>query len=401
VSTSWLIRDVTVLDGVAAPRPHADVAIVDGLITGVGTALGQPPGARVVEGRGRTLLPGLIDMHGHLGSSAPPGETADWRLVRCARNARAALRGGVTTMREVGNRERVGQSVRDAIAAGMLAGPRLLTSGRMIAPTNYGRPLERVTADDARELRVAVRTLVEEGVDSIKISVSGGGSSRGSNVGRAHYSTQELEIVVAEAHRLGKRVAAHAIATEGIRSCVDAGVDTIEHCGWMGVDGRLEVDDGLIDRLAVQRITVVPTMAVWYRPGYDDLPSLSPDQRLMRAVREERTAVWRAMHERGVRFAAGPDAWEALAPEHALVREVELMVRTLGLAPLEAIRAATDRAAEALGLADAIGTIAAGKRADLVLCGGDPLARIEDLRRRDAVWQGGRLAVEDGRVVDP
>ena len=400
-AAGWIVTDVTVIDGLGSVRHGCDVRIAGGLIESVEPAGSPAPADRVVvDGRGCTLLPGLINMHDHLGSAPPPNETADGCLIRSARNARAVLRGGVTTMREVGNRERVGQTIRDAIQSGLLLGPRLITSGRMVAPTAYGRPLGRVTADSAPELRKAVRVLVEEGVDSIKITVSGGGSSRGSNVGVAHYSESDIAIVVGEAHRLGKRVAAHAIATSGIRSAVAAGVDTIEHCGWMGADGRLDVDQAVIARMIAQGITVVPTMAVWYRPGYDDLASLSADQRLMRAVRAERTAAWSAMHQAGVRFAAGPDSWEPLHPELGQVREIELLVGELKLTPMDAIVAATHRGAVALGLDAEIGSVRPGLRADLVLCAGDPLADIGALRRIKRVWLAGRLALEEGRLVD-
>ena len=400
---SVVIRNVTVIDGTgAAPRPAQDLRVEDRRIVAIG-ATGTVPtnGATPTDGGGGTLLPGLIDMHCHLATKVALGETPDQQLLRALQNARRALAAGVTTLRDAGSTFRVSQTVRDAIDTGLTAGPRIVSCGRMIAPTAYGRGPGRLQVDSAAEMRVAVRRLVEEGVDAIKVTVAGGGSSPGSNVGASHYSAFELNVLMHEARRLGKRVAAHAIGTPGIRLAVRAGVDTIEHCGWMSEDGGLDVDARVVDEMRSRGTTVVPTMGVWYRPGYDDLEHLSNDQRKMRAVRTERTAAWREMFRGGVRFAAGPDTWEPHLPAFALARELELMVGELGLTPLEAIVAATSAAAVGLGLDSEIGSVTTGKVADLVLLKGDPLGDLSALHRIAGVWRGGRLAVQEGRVVEP
>lgn len=398
-----VIRNVTVIDGTgAAARPAQDVRVEDGRIV-ASAATGTVPidGASLIEGAGRTLLPGLIDMHAHLATKVAPGETGDQQLLRASQNARRALAAGVTTLRDAGSTFTLSQTVRDAIDTGLIAGPRIVSCGRMIAPTAYGRGPGRLQVDSAGEMRVAVRRLVEEGVDAIKVTVTGGGSSPGSNVGASHYSAEELDVLVHEARRLGKRVAAHAIGTAGIRLAVNAGVDTIEHCGWMSEAGGLDVDARVIEEMRTRGTTIVPTMGVWYRPGYDDVERLSTDQRKMRAVRTERTAAWRAMFRSGVRFAAGPDTWEPHLPAFALARELELMVGELGLTPLEAVVAATSAAATGLGLDNEIGSVIPGKVADLVLLEGDPLGDLSAFRRIHSVWKSGRLAVREGRVVEP
>ncbi|MGH2374697.1 MAG: amidohydrolase family protein, partial [bacterium] len=259
-----LIRGVTVIDGTGrAPASDQAVILKDDRIVAVGPATSLAASdAEVIDGRGQTLLPGLINMHAHLCHSGAPGsrnlprEPDDVQLLRAARNAMVSLACGVTTVRDVGCTGRIGQTVRDAFARGVLIGPRIVSCGRIITTSARHGWKTGLRADNAEEMKKAVRTAVEDGVDAIKIAASGGGGTPGSNVGAAQYSVDELRVAVDEARRFGKRVAVHAIATDSIRNAVQAGVDTIEHCGWMGPDGRLEVLDDVISAMLSQGITV-------------------------------------------------------------------------------------------------------------------------------------------------
>ena len=197
----------------------------------------------------------------------------------------------------------------------------------------------------------------------------------------------------APVHSEVEHALAHCNGTAGTRNAVEAGVHTIEHCGWMGPGGRLEIDEDVIRAMLEKGTTVVPTMAVWYRPGYDDFSKMSEDRRMMRAVREERTASWKAMHDSGIRFATGTDTWDPLA------REIELMVKEMGISPMEAIVAATRNGAEGLGLDSLIGTIEPEKEADLLLVDGDPLSDLGALRRVNRVYRSGKLVVDRGYLV--
>ncbi|MSQ37712.1 MAG: amidohydrolase family protein [Chloroflexi bacterium] len=401
------IEDVRVVVGSGVVLEHQDVQIAEGRIAQV------LPTARPGSAPDRTLLPGLINMHCHM--TAPGGNDAgslqpfrqqqelgnDVQLLRTLGNALTMLRSGVTTARDCGSAGRVSQTVRDFIGSGAIAGPRIVSCGRVIT-TSAGHGWQSgLRADNADEVRKAVRQLVEEGVDAIKVAVTGGGGTPGSNVFAAQYSREELETLVHEAHRLGKRVAAHANGTEGTRNAVLAGVDTVEHCGWMGTGGGLEVDEAVIEAMLERKTIVVPTMTVWYRAAYDDLAHLSPDRRKMRAVREQRTASWVKMYRRGVRFATGPDTgvndtyWEDTA------HELELMALHMQLSPLEAIRAATQDAAAGLGLEGEIGTITAGKRADILVVHGNPADDLGALRRVAAVYRDGAQVVREGDLLGP
>lgn len=395
--TRTLLCGARVIDGTGrAPLADHDVLVQDGRIASVSPCGAVPAdGAEVVELHGATLIPGLVNMHVHLRGRGAWGaeEPDDVALLRAAQNARLSLSWGVTTLREAGSTERLSQTIRDAVASGLMPGPRVISAGRAIT-TSAGHGWRRgVRADNADEIRKAVRYNVQEGVDTIKIAATGGGGTPGSNVGAPQYSADELTVAVQEAHRLGKRVMVHCNGTAGTLNAVAAGVDSIEHIGWMGADGRLEVDDAAIQAMIDADITVVPTMAVWYRPGYDDIEKLSADQKRMRAVRPERTAAWARMHRAGVRFATGTDTWDPIG------RELELMVSEMGLSAMDAIVAATRDASIGLGMSDEIGTIATGMAADIVQLAADPLADISSVRRVERVWRGGELLVEHGRVL--
>lgn len=397
--TKLLIRAARVIDGSGGPALAAHDVLVDGdTIAAIGQRGSVPAdGAETVDAPGGTLLPGLVNMHAHLRGGARDAlgwsDSDDVSLLRAGQNARRAVAGGVTTLRDAGSTERLSQTIRDAVATGLLTGPRIISAGRIIT-TSAGHGWRRgLRADDAGELRKAVRKNIEDDADTIKIAATGGGGTPGSNVGSAQYSAAELTVATEEAHRLGRRVLVHCNGALGTKHAVAAGVDTIEHIGWMGADGKLDVMEDVIAGMIDKGITVVPTMSVWYRPGYDDIASLSPDQKKMRAVREDRTAAWARMYQAGVRFATGTDTWDPIA------RELELMVAELGLTPMQAIVAATRDSAIGLGEGDRIGTIVPGKRADLVLLAGDPIADLAALRRVERVWVGGRSAVEGGRVV--
>jgi len=405
--TGLLFHGVRVIDGTGrAAVANQDVLVHGERIQAVGPAAPHAlDDVEVIEASGCTLLPGLINMHAHLCSSGAPGrrelppEPVDVQLLRAARNAQVSLASGATTVRDLGGTDRITQTVRDAVAQGLIVGPRIISCGRCITTTAGHGWHHGLRADTADELKKAARTLVEERVDVLKVMASGGGGTPGSNVAAAQYSADELRVLVAEARRLGRPTAAHAIGTAGIRNAVLAGIDSIEHCGWMGLDGGLEVDESVIELMRTQGTTVVPTITVWYRANYDDFRNMSEDRKRMRAVREERSAAWAKMYAAGVRFATGPDTgipdtyWDNLA------WELELMVEHMGVSPLNAIAAATHHSAVGLRLEHEIGTVAPGKIADLLLVDGDPGTEIGALRRVRLVVRAGRPVAKLGAIT--
>ncbi|MSQ37711.1 MAG: amidohydrolase family protein [Chloroflexi bacterium] len=404
---SFLIRAARLLDGNGGPAlTDQDVLVRQGRIAEIGPAGTLAAGDAEVVVVSGSLLPGLINAHVHLRHDGVHfEEPPDQQILTAFANCRRLLTHGVTTARDTGGFGSLTQAVRDAVASGLMLGPRIVSCGVGITSTAGHGWVRWLRADSADDLRRACRRLVEQGVDAIKIAATGGSMPPGSNPHSAQYSAREIAVLVEDAHRLGRRVAAHAEATEGIVNCVVAGVDTIEHCGWLGPDHGLLVDDRTLDLMRVQRTTVVPTLCEWFRTGWENLEALGSAERTSRgklpflgpydeapAGRRARAAVWGEMHRSGIRFAAGTDTWDPIQ------RELELMVGLMGVTTAEAIVIATRNGARALGLGDEVGTIEVGKVADLLAVAGDPLTEVAALRRVDRVWKSGTLVVERGMV---
>ncbi|HEX2171965.1 MAG TPA: amidohydrolase family protein, partial [Dehalococcoidia bacterium] len=342
-----------------------------------------------------TILPGLINVHGHLAFSAgedPVGDMIaddDLRLmIRAVENARRALAAGVTTVRDLGDRGGVSVAVRNAINQGLMTGPRLLVSGAPITTTGGHCHFMGMEADHTDDLRRAVRQQVKAGVDLIKVMATGGGLTPGSNMAGPQYSVAELSALVEDAHRLNRRVAAHAHGTAGIRNAAAAGVDTVEHCSWRLPGDAFGYDEQAGSDLVKKGIFVCFTLAAGYRRVESGEPT-DPVTAKRRADREQRSAIQRRLLDAGARVIAGSDAGVTLTPFDDFVLELELLVSDLGLTPNQAIAAATSVAAEALGIDQQVGTLDAGKQADLLLVGADPRRDISALRHVQAVYRDG------------
>lgn len=336
---------------------------------------------------GATILPGLIESHAHLSYDGAAGtkkrsftRTAPALVALMLASARRLLSVGVTTVRDLGARDNLSIEARDIVAEGIARGPRILVAGAQLTTTgghtwqNHGR------ADSPHELRQRVRQQHRAGVDLIKVNATGGFMTTGSAPWFAQFSTEELRTVVDEAHRLGKRVAAHAHGVEGIRRAVEAGVDTIEHCTFVAEEGRIEPDLGLIDRIAAEGIHVCAT-ATW------NLPTLMRE-------RPGFGAPLRLMYERGVALIAGNDAGIDGVPHTAYAGGLETSA-FLGVPVEQVLIGATSRAAVALGLGQSTGVLATGAAADLIAVTGDPLIDLSAIRRLDLVVARGEEFVPD------
>ena len=244
-----ILRAARLFDGRQLLRDAA-VVIDAGVIQAVGPAAELLPldSTRVANKEqfdlgDRTLLPGLIDGHVHLTFSG--GEQAmvdvvrdsdELLLLRAVRNAERALRAGITTVRDCGDRHNVTFTLRDAIRSGVVRGPRLVACGMPITTTAGHCHFLGLVADTTDELVRAVRRQAQAGADSIKVMATGGRLTPGSNASEAQYSAEQLRLVVEDAHRLGRRVAMHVLGTSGIRNAVAAGADTLEHLSWLQGD---------------------------------------------------------------------------------------------------------------------------------------------------------------------
>jgi imidazolonepropionase-like amidohydrolase len=393
------------------PLDEPIVVVHDGVIEAVTSRAAwdekQPQGIQLDEYSGATILPGLIDGHVHLAFNA--GTTTaevlaeymqadDARLVAlAAENARRCLASGVTTVRDCGGPGTLIQSLRDAIDAGISPGPRILACGMPITTTAGHCHFFGLRVDDAPSARKAVRRLVQDDADWIKVMATGGRMTRNSNIHRAQFSDEEMDAIVSEARRLHRRVAAHALSTDGIRASVVAGVDTIEHCNWQNEHGRPDYDEALLSAIAEQGTAVSITIVGFMREAF-------------RAFRRdpERWPLPDALRERyrmeGDMFARGLNAFitsDAGVPEchfDELYLSLAIAVDWLGLDQGTALQSVTSRAAAALGIANLVGTLEPGKRADVLVVDGDPLEDVAALANPSAVYAAGRLVAQHGAV---
>jgi imidazolonepropionase-like amidohydrolase len=322
-----------------------------------------------------TLLPGLIDAHVHLafdGSAVPVErmmrENDAQQVALMLRSARELLSVGVTTARDLGARGYLDIAVRDAIADGTARGPRMLTAGSPLTVTGGHCWFMGGEVDSEDDVRRMVRQHHKMGVDLIKVMSTGGFMTAGSAPWFAQFRTDQLAAAVDEAHRVGKKVAAHAHGVEGIDRAVTAGVDTIEHCSFVHPDGSHRVVPELVDRIAASQAFVSPTCNFRMTE--------------MRALMPTFESAIPELHRRGGRIVASTDSGINNTPHHGYVGGL-LALHDLGLPVAEVLSAATTRAAEALGVADQTGQLTAGFTADVIAVGGDPrtdLAALHDLR---------------------
>ncbi len=388
-----LLSNARVVHGDPAVAPRfADVLIRDGRIAAVGAHGTLDAGdAEVLDLTGRTLLPGLIDLHVHLELTGEPrsdeiaaADSPERLIARMIGLAQRHLRNGVTTVRDLGGHEPGIFAVRDAIADGLVDGPRILASGLVITTRNgHGHGLG-VEADTADEVRAAVQGRIDAGADSIKIVATGGVHTPGSNLMLAQYTEEQMRAGIETAHAAGRTVGSHASNPQGMANAIRAGVDSIEH--------GIFLDDETAALMAEHGTTFVPTLAAThlYEP-HADHPSI-PDyvrEKAALTVPAHRENFPRAIRA-GARIATGTDAGSTFVDHGLAAVEVEILTR-FGLAPLEAIAAGTKNAAEVIHLDGEIGTVDPGKVADLLVVDGDPTTRIADLEHVVLVIRGGRI----------
>lgn len=379
-----------IVDGVSdEPLENAAVVVEDGRIASVGPAGGLPEGTETVDLGDATLLPGLIDAHVHLvwSAAADPqkvveGETRALTALRCAANMRKHLDAGVTTVRDVGSTDGMATDMARAVDLGILPGPRVIAAGRAIAMTGgHGWFLGR-EADGPDAVRHAVREEIKNGATCIKFMASGGVYGHAEEPGSPQLTVEEMHAGVEEAHKAGKRVAAHAYAPEAINNALDAGVDSIEHGSF--------IDRGTAENMRDRGTYLVPTMSVYAAMDEQGAKLGAPDyiQRKTKEVLAATREALRTAMDAGVKIAAGTDCGAPGHPHGTLPMEIRLMIEA-GATPMRAIRFGTSAAAELLGLAEDIGTLEVGRKADVVAVDGNPLEDIRNLERVRLVLFGG------------
>ncbi len=379
------------------------ILIEDGKIVSSGaTAEAKiPPDAIRVELPNATVLPGFIDAHTHLTMNPQFGyETLSLSIPRealiGAKNARLTLIAGFTTVRNVGASGFSDVALRDAINAGDVPGPRMLVIGPALGitgghcdnnmlPSEYHAVGDGV-ADGIAAVQHKVRENIKYGADVIKVCATGGVLSLGDNPQASQYTLEEMKAIVADAHRLGRKVAAHAHGAEGIKWAAEAGVDSIEHGSY--------IDDAAITVMKEHGTYLVPTLYLgdWMidNAGLTRLPPplLAKAKEVIPAARKNIAHAFAS----GVKVALGTDA--AVYPHGMNAHEFGVMVK-LGLTPLQSIQAGTINAADLLGWTGKVGTLEPGAWADIVGVDGDPLKDVTTLEKVKFVMKGGEVVKND------
>jgi imidazolonepropionase-like amidohydrolase len=373
--------------------PNAVVLVEGDRITAAGPSLAIPPGYDVLDLGEATVLPGLIDCHTHVTTTYEyllyGGSMQD--AVTSFVRARKTLDAGFTTVRDLWAKDYTDVALRDAINRGEIAGPRMQVATLAIGSTGgHNEDVEGLSptvtiggasgiADGVDAVRKLVRVEIKYGADVIKIMATEG-AGEGGNVGvETQFSLEEMKAIVDEAHRYGRKVAAHAHGTDGIKTAVKAGVDSIEH-------GTL-LDDEAVRLMKEHGTWLVPTGAIWVEESEaepKDAPAWKKEREAI--LRKGSPESFRKALAAGIRIAMGSDS--SVLPHGENAKEIVWMASN-GMTPIQAIRASTIDAAELLGWKDRIGSIAPGKLADLVGVAGNPLQDITAVERVVFVMKGG------------
>ena len=393
-------RMIDVLGGRVVDEPV--IVITDGRIASVvGRGGGRPmipEGAKRIDLPGKTILPGLIDMHVHLDSNPRYGGysslqfTDQFWTVQGVGNAKAMLDAGFTTVRNLGSDNYADVAYKQAIDEGLMQGPRIVPAAHALSATGghcdqtYLPPSfaakGKAVGDGVQELRTRVREQRKYGAEVIKVCATGGVFSRNTEPGQQQLSEDELRAIAAEAHQWGLKTAAHAHGAAGIKAAIRAGIDTIEHASLIDAEGiRLAKEHGTF--LSMDIYNTEYTQAEGKKNGV-----LEDNLRKDREIAQIQRDGFRAAHKAGAKMVFGSDA--GVMPHGEIGKQFRVMTE-YGMSPMEAIQAATRNAAQALGREKDVGAIAVGRYGDIIAVDGDPLADIRQLEDVDIVIKGGEV----------
>ena len=402
-----LIRAGKLIDGKGGAIESAALLMDGDRIRALGRQADLQPGegVEVIDASNKTIMPGLVDAHVHLVNSGSPLSATELRsasdddmMILSMKNALLAIKSGVTTIRDLGGKGFITVAIRDAIAKGIIPGPRVVSCAAALTITGGQAHFKSLEVDTLDEMKKAVRYTIKGGADCIKIFGSGGNATPGSNPLAAQYTMEEFRVAADEAHRLGKHVAAHVHPTVAIRSAVEAGIDSLEHCSWMS-PGGISVDQGLLEEIINKGITIsLGFPASWYRVPLDEIQDVM-DREGREAMLEPRYRTIREMYDSDARVVASSDAGSTATRIAEFALLLEFLVNRLEIPADRVITSATSLAAEAIGLGKETGSLEPGKKADVILVDGDPLADITALQRVDTVIKHGRVVAGRDQVV--
>ncbi|MDO4549230.1 MAG: amidohydrolase family protein [Clostridia bacterium] len=389
---SLVIRKAKIFDGKTALVGLYDILIERSIIKSV-TPYSPDADfteAESIDAEGKTVLPGLIDLHVHLtwNGGVDPAEdirreSPEEHLLTTAGSAMKYLAAGITSVRDLGSPEDAAIFVDRAIKAGKFIGPRIFASGQSIIMTGGHDPFHGIMADGPWEVLKAVRRQVAQGASVIKISATGGvyGRVEGEGVDDVELRQEEVDMIVDEAHRRNVKVTAHAIGEAGIRGCLKAGIDCIEHGHCITEDMAAEMRD--------KNVALVPTIYIYQHLSSSvDVPEYARKKSAAIITHHGKALKW--CHEAGVLIGAGSDAGSPYSPHPSLLNELYALENG-GLSREEVLAAATGNAAKIIGVSGQLGTIKEGFLADLIVVGGDPLTSLSVLGEPEHVVKNGEV----------
>lgn len=380
-------QHVRLIDGTGAVQDRATLLVRGRKIVAVGPSntINIPKGVVRIDGRGLTILPGLIDCHVHLclGGEADvvgtlESEQPSYTLLKSTKHAKATIDAGFTTVRDVGSRDHSIFALKHAIDSGLLPGPRIVGAGLAICMIGGHARFIGQEVEGTEQVKQVVADQVAAGAGVIKIIASGGVLTPGTSPDEAQMTTQELAAAVDAARQAGKKVAAHAHGASGMKNAIQAGVHSIEHATLLD-----DESGALMKRYGVY---MVPTLSALATTAACRPSCGIPESALAKAkaMTKRHRVSFKHAHESGISIAMGTDAGTPFNYHGENAQELERMV-AFGMTPMEAILASTAAAAQLIGIQDSVGTLTKGMDADLVVLKGNPLRRIEVLRDRDQI----------------
>lgn len=396
-----LFTGFTLIDGTGRdPVTNAALYVQEDRIAWVGALSDLPAEFRQVtpvDASAKTIIPGLIDAHVHICWNGRESvfdlvnRDRDLLLLEAVTSVRNVLASGTTAARDIGGHNYLEMSLRAGIEAGLISGPRLRTSGKIITMTGGHAHVTAREADGPDEMRKAAREQIKAGADTIKMMATGGAATPGQDIQASQLTVEEMAAAVQAAHAVGRTAAAHCHGTTGIKNALLAGMDSIEHGSYL--------DEETAGMMVERKAALVLTLGVANPNPADLSPSALADaERMLPALKvlDARVRQSAALaREKGVFIGSGSDAGgNPLAPhDFSMAQELEQLV-DYGFSPMEAITIVTRNNAHILRWDDQIGTLEPGKLADFVLLSANPLDDISNVRQVEAVYKGGQ---EEGR----
>ena len=390
------IHHTRLIDGTGAILDQATVLVHGPKILAIGPSrdIAFPKGCKRIDGRGLTIIPGLIDCHVHLCLGSEPDvvgtvetESPSYTLLKSARHARMTLEGGVTTVRDVGARDHSIFALKQAVDTGIMPGPRIVGAGLAICMIGGHARFIGQEVEGPDQVRRAVEAQIAAGAGVIKVIASGGVLTPGTSPDQAQMTPEELSAAVMAAGRAQRKVAAHAHGASGMKNAIQAGVHSIEHATLL--------DDEAGEMMTRHGVYMVPTLSALATTAAGRSGCGIPESAVekAKAMTKRHQASFKKARRSGIAIAMGTDAGTPFNFHGDNAQELDRMV-ALGMTPMEALVASTASAAKLIGIQESVGTLQRGMQADLLVIEGNPHRRIElllDRRRIIGVMQAGRF----------